>query len=298
MSCQAAVQRNQHQSQQAKGKAKAMETQIEENRLRRWRRKLHEKGLRRSHHGRLQWYWLEFRMDNWFIGRLVELGGNRRQDLTASNLSVDNPLISTRHKSTLYFGIYETAEIELSRRYLDPERPTIELGGSIGVVACVTNKMLKKPSGHVVVEANPVLLPLLEENRRRNHCEFTIEAVAIGYGADTIEFTVQDHFLFGRLESQGGRRVQVPTASLGGLMDKHGFETINLLCDIEGAEVASVEHEAGLLRRRVCNLIMETNEEYLGHGPIARMLDRLQELGFELRERSRETVVALTNRNL
>ena len=274
-----------------------METQTEENRLRRWRRKLHEKGLRRIITGRLQWYWLEFRMDNWLIGRLVELGGNHVK-LHGLDVSVDNPLISTRHKSTLYFGLYETAEIELARRYLDPDRPTVELGGSIGVVACVTNKMLKRPANHIVVEANPVLLPLLEENRRRNDCQFTIEAVAIGYGTDTIEFTVQDHFLFGRLQSAGGRSVQVPTASLSGLIEKYGFETINLLCDIEGAEVSLVENEAEVLRSRVKNLIMETHEEYLGEGPIVKMLATLKELGFELRERSRETVVALTNPNL
>jgi FkbM family methyltransferase len=263
-----------------------MATQIEETRLHRWRRRLREKGLLKIITGRLRWYWLAFRMDNWFIGRLVELGGNHVK-LHGLDVSVDNPLISTRHKSTLYFGIYETAEIELASRYLDPDRPTVELGGSIGVVACVTNKMLKRPANHIVVEANPVLLPLLEENRRRNDCKFAIEAVAIGYGTDTIEFTVQDHFLFGRLQSSGGSPVQVPTASLGGLIDKHGFETINLLCDIEGAEVALVENEAEVLRSRVKNLIMETHEEYLGEGPIVRMLATLQEIGFELRERSR-----------
>ena len=97
----------------------------------------------------------------------------------------------------------------------------------------------------------------------------------------------------------GGRgTVQVPTASLGGLIEKYGFETINLLCDIEGAEVAMVENEAEVLRSRVKNLIMETHEEYLGEGPIVKMLATLKELGFELRERSRETVVALTNPNL
>ena len=130
------------------------------------------------------------------------------------------------------------------------------------VVACVTNKMLKRPTNHIVV-GEPGL-PLLEENRRRNDCRFVIEAVAIGYGTDTIEFTVQDKFLFGRLQSPGGRSVRVPTASLGGLIEKYGFETINLMCDIEGTEVPLVENEAEILRSRVKNLIMET------HGGISR----------------------------
>ncbi len=83
-------------------------------------------------------------MDNWFVGRLVELFGNRVK-AHGVMISVDNPLVTTRQKSTLFFGIYETPEFELSRRYLDFSLPTIELGGSIGGVACAINKLQENP---------------------------------------------------------------------------------------------------------------------------------------------------------
>ena len=54
-----------------------METKLTEPRLASYRRKLHEKRLRQIVTGRLRWYKLRFQMDNWFVGRLVELFGNR-----------------------------------------------------------------------------------------------------------------------------------------------------------------------------------------------------------------------------
>ncbi len=268
-----------------------------EKKISRWSRKLREKGLREILVGRYRRYKQSFQMDNWPIGRLVELVGNRVK-MHGLVFSVDNPLVATRHKSTLYFGLYEKDEIELARHHLDPELPTIELGGSIGVVACVTNKLLRRPTDHVVVEANPVLLPTLEKNRDLNGCQFTIKAAALGYGADVLSFTVTDHFLFGRAGAAEGRTVSVPTVSVGELIRSHGFESINLISDIEGAEVELVENESEVLRARVKRIIMEVHPDQRGSGPIAGMLAALGRIGFETSERSTPTVVALINRGL
>ena len=147
-------------------------------RLARYRRKLREQGLRQIIMGRLQWYKLRVQMDNWFVGKLVELFGNRVK-VHGVSISVDNPLVTTHHKSTLFFGIYEVPEFELSRRHLDFSLPTIELGASIGGVACAINKLQENPKAHVVVECNPLLLPTLEKNRELNHSRFTIVPAAV-----------------------------------------------------------------------------------------------------------------------
>ena len=47
-------------------------------------------------------------------------------------------------------------------RSLRRDLPVVELGGSIGVVACVTNRLLKDRKAHLVVEANPLAIPHLE----------------------------------------------------------------------------------------------------------------------------------------
>lgn len=268
-----------------------------EPRLARYQRKLREKGLRQIIMGRLRWYKLQFQMNNWFVGKLVELFGNRVK-AHGVTISVDNPLVTPRDKSTLFFGIYEVPEFELSRRYLDFSLPTIELGASIGGIACAINKLQENPEAHVVVECNPVLLPTLEKNRDLNQCRFTIVPAAVAYGANTVSFTVVKHFMTGRLQEAEGERVTVRTMTLGRLIDEHGFETINLISDCEGAEVEMVEKDGEVFRRRVKHLILETHEEHLGDEPIARMLSALKDLGFEILERQRSNVLALVNRGL
>ena len=212
-------------------------------------------------------------------------------------ISVDNPLVPTRDKSNCLL-FYEDSEFELSRRYLDFSLPTIELGASIGGVACAINKLQENSKAHVVVECNPLLLPTLEKNRDLNHCGFTIVPAAVAYGVDRVWFTIAEHFLVGRLQEAEGKRVIVRAVTLGQLIDEHGFETINLISDCEGAEVEMVEKDREVLRRRVKYLILETHQEFRGDEPIARMLSALKELGFETLECQRSSVFALVNRGL
>jgi FkbM family methyltransferase len=265
----------------------------------RYRNKLRQKGLVAIVRDRLRWYRLRFEMDNWLIGKAVELTGNRVR-MYGQTFSVGNPLVSTRHKSTLFFGRYEVEEITLARRYLEPGRPLVELGGSIGVVACVTNRLLSRPDRHVVVEASPVLLPILEANRAMNGCKFAIEHAALAYGTDGLDFPVKGHFLHGRVGGPG-KTARVQAVTLGTLLKKYDFETINLVSDIEGAEIDLIEHEPEVLRGRVKTLVMETHACYVGEDRVSAMLAELARLGFAPAEPvigGRATIVAMVNRNL
>lgn len=109
----------------------------------------------------------------WLLGKLVELKGNHfvSDGLT---FTLDNPRISTRMKSHFFRGDYEDGERRMLARFLDPGLPTIEIGACIGIVSCTTNRRLENPERHVVIEANPYLIPTLEANRDRNGCRFTI----------------------------------------------------------------------------------------------------------------------------
>src|ERR1044072_4533763 len=131
-----------------------------------------------------RWVW----NDHWWIGKLVEIRGNRVM-VDGCEFGLDSPAISTSHKSRLFFDfVYEAPEREALRRDLNPELPVVDFGVSIGVIACLTNKKLNAPREHVVVEANPDLLPLLEENRDRNGCKVSILHRAIAPTTDKIKF--------------------------------------------------------------------------------------------------------------
>lgn len=263
-----------------------------------YQQKLRDKGVREILAGRLRWYYFALCPNNWWIGRFVEITGNKIQ-IDGVTLFVDNPLIPTAHKNMLYFGIYEISERQLTKRFIDRNLPTVEIGGSIGCVACTTNRLLADPRAHVVVECNPVVLPTLERNRNLNHCGFTIEAAALAYGADTISFGITDNFMMGRLFSDDKRQATVRTTTLRQIIDKHHFATINLISDSEGAEVEMVENESELLRDHVKWIIIETHEVQRGRSAIARTLDGLRDLGFDVMQKDTDKpVFALRNRGL
>ena len=268
------------------------------NALAYYQQKLREKGVRQIIAGRLRWYWLEFRLNNWLVGRYVELTGNA-VFLDDVVLCVENPLINTRQKGTIYFGNYEIGERKLTKRFIDCSLPTIEIGGSIGGVGCTTNRLLRDPKAHVVLECNPLVLPTLEKNRALNGCGFSIEPCALAYGSDTISFGIsRDHFMMGRVSGDGDQ-ITVPTIMLCQILGKYGFETINLISDSEGAEVEMVENEGELLRDRVKWIVIETHAAERGDAAIAAMLRTLDKLGFDIAHKDTDKpVLALVNRNL
>jgi FkbM family methyltransferase len=239
--------------------------------------------------GRIRGLAVRWKMDNLLVGWLVELFGNRVR-LHGLTIDVDNRLVQRRHKSTIYFGIYELGEIACVRRYVRPADAVVELGGSIGVVACVTNRLLNDPARHVVVEANPELIPTLQRNKDLNRCGFTIVHAAAGCAEPTVEFSVSRHFLMGRAGGSDGRRVRVDTTRLAALVERFGGAPCVLVCDIEGGEVGVVETELEAIRRAVRLVIMETHERYTGVRN-QEMLESLRNAGFGLIERIDDVVV-------
>jgi FkbM family methyltransferase len=239
--------------------------------------------------------------DNPMLGRWVELRGNPAR-IDGCTFTLDSPAIPTGLKALFLFDRYERAERDALRRFLDPDVPVVELGGSLGVVACLTNRRLRDPSRHVVVEANAQMLGVLEENRARNGCGFVVMHRALAYGAPTVAFHQDDDFLAGTVlegrmvyEGRPRRAVQVPTVRLRDILDAHGFARCTLVCDIEGAEVDLVAHELDVLRERVGTIIVETHPGAVGEATVRAMLDQLAGVGFRRLAEDAETVILRHN---
>ena len=75
----------------------------------------------------------------------------------------------------------------------------------MGVVACVTNRLLKNRTAHVVVEANPLVIPQLELNRTLNRCQFEIVNRAIAYGMESVTFRPSSNVCISSITAEGGR---------------------------------------------------------------------------------------------
>jgi FkbM family methyltransferase len=155
--------------------------------------------------------------------------------------------------------------------------------------------MLADRARHVVVEANPALVPLLMQNRDLNGCRFAVLNRAVAHGAPVMEFHVADDVLSSSLHVPGRQSVAVPTTTLRGVLDEQQFERCTVICDIEGAELELVEHESDTLSSRVAMLIVELHDRLVGPAQASRIRKMLDDAGFEPVDRVWETI-AFRNR--
>jgi FkbM family methyltransferase len=177
---------------------------------------------------------------------------------------------------------YEVQERKAVINYLPHNLPVIELGGSMGVVACITNKLLDNPTAHVVIEANPLVIPHLKKSRELNRCQFEIVNKALAYGQKFVTFQPAADF-FGSSIMQNGSQapVTVEAVQLSDLIREHGFSSFSLVCDIEGLEYDLVLNEFGSLRQ-CAMIIMETHPQFIGKDQVNSMMEKLRSLGFKL----------------
>jgi len=191
------------------------------------------------------------------------------------------PTTSSFLSGQAWLGIYETSERYAVARFLPRTLPVVELGGSAGIVACLTNRLLADPTRHVVVEANPNVVPILERNRQANGCRFQILHAAVAYGAESIAFGVADDFLASSLTAPAdGNRVTVPATSLAKIVADAGYDRCSVVCDIEGAEVALLKNESDLFKRVVETLLIEVHPSIVGRGTVSWLETQLDALGF------------------
>lgn len=216
--------------------------------------------------------------DNWLLGRLVEMTGDTGK-LDGCTFDLSQPVITTFLKSRFLLKSWEEEARYLFKKYQPVDLPLVEFGASIGIVSCITNKQLTDPASHIVVEANPNLLPVLEKNRADNDCKFRVLNNAIAYGSEEVHFSFSDRCNEG-LISQTASDITVPTTSLQKILEAEGLSKINLICDIEGHEVELIENEGLVIANHVDWIIIEV------HGRLRadKTLTMLEERGFLLIE--------------
>lgn len=198
---------------------------------------------------------------------------------------------NTPMKRALLEQDYEVLERRAVSRHLNPNLPVIELGGCIGVVACITNRRLVHPQLHLVVEANPNAVPLLDRNRVSNRCEFEILNAAIAYGQSSVTFFPSEDYCFNSLvHERGEAAVTVPATRLSDIVSKNGFDSFTLICDIEGFEYELVLNELDVLRK-ADTIILETHARLIGEEKTAHLLRKLVEIGLRVIDQDSYVVV-------
>ncbi|WP_159578823.1 FkbM family methyltransferase [Marinoscillum sp. 108] len=205
-------------------------------------------------------------------------------------------LFPSGYYSRFLFKTYESPEIALMKKYLDPGDSIIELGACIGVVSCISNKMLDHPENHVVVEANPDLITEIEKNRANNHCHFSLENALISNQAFETFYTY-NIAISGSLQKKVhnpklvlSREVQVKGVGFESLQAKYGLKFNVLLMDIEGAEYTLIEENLEFLKG-LRLLIIEFHPNIMEHLDTEKYHRYLEEIGFEFAEKIEKTSV-------
>ncbi len=176
------------------------------------------------------------------LGPILYLAGlyfthvQRRYRVGSLAFDVPRELTDVSFRGWFPLGRYEREERRYLARYLHPNATVLELGACLGVVSGLTNSLLKHPERHVVVEANPALVPWIEHNRAANSSRYQIEQGMISAQADNT-FFIDDVIVLGSTKRSQGRPVNVPGLSIAGLEAKHGLRFDTLVMDIEGGEL-------------------------------------------------------------
>jgi len=171
-------------------------------------------------------------------------------------------LTDRNYRSAFVLGEYEATERRLIRQFLRENDRVIELGGCIGVLSCLVNSRLRSPTHHLVVEANPELIPLLKRHRELNRASFAIKECAVSTEPE-VNFAVHQLMTHGSVLAHGDTRLmRVRGRSLADLHYTHGPFSA-LLIDVEGSELEILRASRDLLRSYRL-VIIELHREPLG----------------------------------
>jgi FkbM family methyltransferase len=158
--------------------------------------------------------------------------------------------VGTELRYHLMRGRYENDEADAVRKYLRSGTNVVELGGSLGVMSKVIRSVIGPSGTHIVVEANPALIPICSNNAvdMRSPDKTTIINSAVAYGADSIRFQFGHNAHVGRIGT-ASEGVFVKTISLSALVNMLDENApFCLVCDIEGAEFDVFEQESTIFR--------------------------------------------------
>lgn len=198
--------------------------------------------------------------------------------------TIPKHLTSRTYRSCFLRGDYEQEERELIKRFLRPEDTVLEFGACLGVVSCITNKLLRDKTRHVVVEPNPKVIPSIYKNRALNNSGFLIEHCAISNKREETFYLHPVFIVGGTSQRQTDEAVRLPGRSMEELNNRYGpFST--LIIDIEGSELDVFEASRELLRNYRL-VIAELHPWAIGENGVQRCREILAQAGLHYVDRA------------
>jgi FkbM family methyltransferase len=212
-------------------------------------------------------------------GLIFDLRGGRFQ-ADGCTFIIPKDVTTRQYRACFLRDTYEREERELICRWVRPEDRVIELGACLGVVSCVTNKILADKSRHVVVEANPFCIAPLYRNKELNQSGFLIEHCAVGSEPEATFYLHPVYIVGGSSQRATNRPFRLPAKSLRQLERERGPFTA-LIIDVEGSEREVFEDSKDLLKQYRL-VIAELHEYAIGVDGVERCRRTLRDSGLLL----------------
>ena len=191
-------------------------------------------------------------------------------------LPVKHALVSPGIAREIYFGDYESKEIEIISKRLAADDVVFEVGAGLGYLSAYC---AKRTGGDRVFtyEANPELIPLIRETHARNGVAPTVTNALLAKGDGEREFRVENDFWASSAHRDGGRAITVKQLDLGSELAR--IRPSFMIVDIEGGEA---EFFAGADLSTVRKICVETHPDVLGDRVLSEMFACLVAKGFAL----------------
>ena len=165
-------------------------------------------------------------------------------------------------KASIFWGIYESAEVRFVRQYLRSDLDVIELGASIGVVTTQILRKIESANKCIALEANPNLMETLKSNLQINNKakNYHIINKAISYNCeDEINLFLERENVHSSINKSTGEFVKVKSAKLSDILDIYKINSYALVSDIEGTEIEILLNDSVSLNR-CSQLIIELHD--------------------------------------
>jgi FkbM family methyltransferase len=225
----------------------------------------------------------KFHTKTWLAGMYFTLLRKEKIKLNGVELLVPYDVTDIRLRGQFQIGSYEKRERLYLKEYLHPESSVLELGGCLGVVACVANRLLKHPERHVVVEANPRMIPYMERNRAHTGSSFFIENCVIS-NSPSNEFYIGPTIGESSMRRKWSEKISVRGKTVADLEQTHNLKFDTLIMDIEGAELGFLrENRQWLKQLHTVMLEIHPHPELLSDDEVAECRTILESAGLSNR---------------
>jgi FkbM family methyltransferase len=201
---------------------------------------------------------------------------------TGVRLRYNSDLMTEHQAARVKAGRFESKEIQAASAVLKGGERILELGGGFGIVSSTICKT-KAPASYDIIEANPSLIPAINDAHELNglklarvhNCIATSDAAALERGF--YDFNIGKSLLGSSIHDTGQTRktVKVPALPLQKFLDDLQPQVI--IIDIEGAELGLF---ASVNMNSVEIIIMETHPGIFGLTGMAQLFSELATQGF------------------